>query len=71
MSELFKFLFFCKQLVFTFSNFVSVRDDKINLHPAFANTYARFSPIPLDAPVIHTTFPSKESKEMLQREVNF
>lgn len=34
----------------------SLRADRQSLHPAFASSYARHSPIPLEAPVIQTTF---------------
>mgnify|MGYP004583806797 CR=1 FL=1 len=50
----------CKQLSFTLSNSFPRRADKINLHPFSAKTYARYSPIPLEAPTIHTTLSFKE-----------
>ena len=53
----------CKQLSFTLSNSVSRRADKINLHPFSAKTYARCSPIPLEAPVIHTTLSFREPEK--------
>lgn len=53
----------CKQLSFTLSNSVFRRADKINLHPFSAKTYARCSPIPLEAPIIHITLSFKESEK--------
>ena len=45
-----------KQCFFTRCNSCSRLAVKTNRAPAFANSYARYSPIPLEAPVIQTTF---------------
>lgn len=52
-----------KHFFFTRSNSAILRAERTNLHPASANTYANSSPIPLDAPVIHTFFPFNEAMQ--------
>ena len=51
-----------KHRSFTRSSSAWRRAESTSRHPAFANSYARNSPIPLDAPVIHTTWPFNESE---------
>jgi hypothetical protein len=45
----------------TLSSSCSLRADRTSFTPAHASARAKCSPIPLEAPVIHTTLPARES----------
>ncbi|KAH9420280.1 hypothetical protein DERP_011194 [Dermatophagoides pteronyssinus] len=53
------------QRLATSRNFDSFVADNINLQPTDARLYARPSPIPDDAPVIHIIFPFNESTRLI------
>lgn len=52
-------------LALTLSNSCSRLAVRTNLTPCLANATAMCSPIPLEAPVIKTTFPFKDARTMI------
>lgn len=56
-----------RQLFLTSSRFSSLVPERTRWAPTFASSYAMPSPIPLDAPVIHTTFPFKVPASCTQK----